>query len=103
MFRVKTLTSVLFMVFLATSLGCAANRTHEAPGGHVDDGIITTQVQTAIFNEPGLSIPDVKVRTVEGVVQLSGFVSSRDNIESAVRVALAVNGVKAVSDQTQLK
>ena len=41
--------------------------------------------------------------TFRGVVQLSGFVSSRDDIKDAVRVAMAVNGVKAVSDQMQLK
>lgn len=103
MFRVKTPTAVLFMAFLATSLGCSASRTHEVIGGHVDDEVITTQVQTAILSEPGLRVPELKVRTFEGVVQLSGFVSSRDDIQSAVRVALAVNGVKAVADQTQLK
>jgi osmotically-inducible protein OsmY len=60
-------------------------------------------VKAAIFNEPGLKSSEVKVNTFKGVVQLSGFVSSRDDIKDAVRVAMAVGGVKAVSDQMQLK
>jgi osmotically-inducible protein OsmY len=34
---------------------------------------------------------------------LSGFVSSRDEIKDVVRMAMAVSGVSAVSDEMQLK
>jgi osmotically-inducible protein OsmY len=37
------------------------------------------------------------------VVQLSGFVSSRADINSAVRVASAVGGVQSVTNDMQLK
>jgi osmotically-inducible protein OsmY len=90
-------------VFLTTALGCASTRTHEGTGEYVDDSVITTKVKTAIFNEPGLKSSEVKVQTFKGVVQLSGFVSSRADIKDAVRVAMAVDGVKSVSDQMQLK
>ena len=99
----KTLTMLICTVFLTTALGCASTRTHEGTGEYVDDSVITTKVKAAIFNEPGLKSSEVKVQTFKGVVQLSGFVSSRDDIKDAVRVAMAVNGVKAVSDQMQLK
>jgi osmotically-inducible protein OsmY len=36
-------------------------------------------------------------------VQLSGFVSSRAEAKSALRVASAVDGVKSVKDDMQLK
>jgi osmotically-inducible protein OsmY len=36
-------------------------------------------------------------------VQLSGFVNSREDITSAVKVASAVSGVKSVKNDMQLK
>jgi osmotically-inducible protein OsmY len=103
MSSIKTLTMLFCTVFMTTALGCASTRTHEGTGEYVDDSVITTKVKTAIFNEPGLKTSEVKVQTFKGVVQLSGFVSSRADIKDAVRVAMAVGGVKAVSDQMQLK
>ena len=99
----KTLAMLFCTVFLTTALGCASTRTHEGTGEYVDDSVITTKVKAAIFNEPGLKSSEVNVETFKGVVQLSGFVSSRADIKHAVRVAMAVDGVKAVSDQMQLK
>ena len=103
MSSIKTLTMLFCTVFMTTALGCASTRTHEGTGEYVDDSVITTKVKTAIFNEPGLKTSEVKVQTFKGVVQLSGFVSSRADIKDAVRVAMSVGGVKAVSDQMQLK
>ena len=101
--RIKTLTALFSTIVLLTTLGCASTRTHEGTGEYVDDSVITTKVKTAIFNEPGLKVSEVKVETFKGVVQLSGFVSSRADIKDAVRVASAVNGVKSVTNDMQLK
>ena len=103
MFSVKALTMLLCMLLLTTGLGCAPTRTHEATGEYVDDGVITTKVKTAIFNEPGLKGSEIRVHTFNSVVQLSGFVSTRDEIKDAVRVAMAVGSVIAVSDEMKLK
>jgi osmotically-inducible protein OsmY len=94
---------LLCTVFLTTGVGCTATRTHAEAGESVADGVITTKVKTAIFNGPGLKGSEIRVHTFEGVVQLSGFVSSRDDIKDVVRMAMAVSGVKAVSDEMQLK
>jgi osmotically-inducible protein OsmY len=103
MYPVKTFTMLCSAVLLTAALGCASTRTHEGTGEYVDDSVITTKVKAAIFNEPGLKVSEVKVQTFKGVVQLSGFVSSRHDMKDAVRVAMAVSGVKAVSDEMQLK
>ena len=100
---VKTLTTLFCSIVLMATIGCASTRTHEGTGEYVDDSVITTKVKTAIFNEPGLKVSEVKVETFKGVVQLSGFVSSRADIKDAVRVASAVNGVKSVTNDIQLK
>lgn len=103
MSHVKTLTTLFSAVVLMTTLGCASTRTHEGTGEYVDDSVITTKVKTAIYNEPGLKVSEIKVQTFKGIVQLSGFVSSRDDINGAVRVASAVSGVKSVTNEMQLK
>jgi osmotically-inducible protein OsmY len=72
-------------------------------GEYVDDSVITTKVKSAIMGEPGLKVSEINVETFKGVVQLSGFVSSREDITSAVKVASAVSGVKSVKNDMQLK
>ena len=99
----KTLTTLASTVLLMTLLGCASTRTHEATGEYVDDSVITTKVRTAIFNAPDLKSSEIKVHTFKGVVQLSGFVSSRREINGAIIVASAVGGVKSVTNKMQLK
>ena len=101
--HVTTLTTLFSSIVLITTLGCASTRTHEGTGEYVDDSVITSKVKTAIFNEPGLKVSEIKVQTFKGIVQLSGFVSSRDDIKGAVRVASAVGGVKSVTNEMQLK
>ena len=103
MASVKGLTMPLCAVFLIVGSGCASTRAHEWARESVADGLITTQVKTAISKGPGLKGSGIKVRTFKGVVRLSGFVSSREDIQDAVRVAMAVSGVKAVADEMQLK
>jgi len=103
MFHVKTLTTLLSTVLVMVTLGCASTRTHEGTGEYVDDSVITTKVKSAIFNEPGLKSSEINVETFKGNVQLSGFVSSRENINDAVKVASAVGGVKSVKNEMQLK
>ena len=101
--RIKTLATLFSTIVLLATLGCASTRTHQGTGEYVDDGVITTKVKAAIFNEPGLKVSEVQVETFKGRVQLSGFVSSPADIKSAVRVASAVNGVKSVTNDMQLK
>jgi osmotically-inducible protein OsmY len=103
MFSIKNLSAVFATVVLMATLGCAATRTHEGTGQYVDDSAITTKVKAAILGEPGLKVSEINVETFKGVVQLSGFVSSREDINSAVRVASAVDGVKSVKNDMQLK
>ena len=103
MYGVRIFTTLFSTIVLMTTLGCASTRTQEGTGEYVDDSVITTKVKTAIFNEPGLKVSEIKVETYKGVVQLSGFVNSRADIKGAVRVASAVGGVKSVTNDMQLK
>jgi osmotically-inducible protein OsmY len=103
MLRVKTLNMLVAALVLTATVGCASTRHHEGTGEYVDDSVITTKVKAAIFNEPGLKVSEVNVETFKGNVQLTGFVTSSADIKSAVRVASAVNGVKSVKNDMQVK
>ncbi len=98
--RLATFASILLM---ATALGCASTAKTEGTGEYVDDTVITTKVKTAIFNEPTLKSAEINVETFKGVVQLSGFVSSRDAEAKAIAAAKTVGGVKSVKNDMRLK
>jgi Putative phospholipid-binding domain. len=55
------------------------------------------------LNEPGLSSAEINVETFKGVVQLSGFVTSRADINKAIEIARNVKGVNSVKNDMRLK
>ena len=86
---------------LATVTGCAA--TGEAAGQAIDDATITTGVKAAIGGDPNLSVSDLHVETEQGIVQLSGFVSSADDVAAAAAAVRTVRGVKSVRNDLRLR
>ena len=96
--------SVFFIAALMMSmLGCASTSKQEGTGEYIDDTVITAKVKTAIFKEPALKSLEINVETFKGVVQLSGFVSSQENIYKAVQVARGVTGVTSVKNDMRLR
>lgn len=69
----------------------------------MDDTVINAKVKAATFDEPTLKSAEINVETFKGTVQLSGFVSSRADINKAIEVARGVGGVKAVKNDMRLK
>ena len=98
--KFATIAATLLMV---TALGCASTPKQEATGEYVDDTVITTKVKAAVLGEPSLKSAEINVETFKGVVQLSGFVSSKEAENKAVAVARTVAGVKSVKDDMRLK
>ena len=101
--KFKRLIPILASVASAGLIGCASTAKHEGTGEYVDDTVITAKVKTAIFEQPGLKSAEINVETFKGVVQLSGFVSSQDNINVAVMTAKNVKGVTSVKNDMRLK
>ena len=99
----NSLVTFMFAILLASLLGCAGTRTHEGTGEYFDDTVITGKVKAAILDEPSLKSAEINVETFKGVVQLSGFVSSRADIDKAVQVARGVAGVTSVKNSMRLK
>ncbi|HGN1707676.1 TPA: BON domain-containing protein [Providencia rettgeri] len=67
-------------------------------GEYIDDSAITADVKGKLLGTKGISSNSVSVKTVNGVVYLSGFVKSADQIDKIVQVASQVNGVKSVQN-----
>lgn len=101
--QLKYLSAFIMALALLFSSGCASTSTQEGTGEYVDDSVITTKVKAAIYNEPTLKSAEINVETFKGVVQLSGFVSSADNVRKAAELARNVKGVKSVKDDMRVK
>jgi osmotically-inducible protein OsmY len=90
-------------VLLAFTLGCAATSTREGTGEYFDDSAITAKVKAAFLQEPTLKSFEITVETFKGVVQLSGFVSSKADTIRATEVARKVRGVRDVHNNMLVK
>jgi osmotically-inducible protein OsmY len=94
----------LFITFaLLSSLGCASTATREGTGEYIDDSVITSKVKATLFHEPTLKSTEINVETFKGIVQLSGFVRSQANIDTAVDLASRVPGVQSVKNSMLIK
>ena len=98
----RIFTIFIAMLFLSL-IGCGSTATQKSAGEYIDDATITTKVKAAIFNEVTLKSSEINVETYKGVVQLSGFVSSQVNIDTAVHVTQKINGVKSVHNSMRVK
>ena len=72
-------------------------------GNSVDDSIVTTRVKTALLSEAGVKGIDIGVVTRKGKVQLSGFVDNQTQIDRAMSVTRAVEGVQSVVNDMSIK
>jgi osmotically-inducible protein OsmY len=103
MTQLRRISIFLLTVLMASFLGCASTSKHEGTGEYFDDTVITTKVKAAVLKEPSLKSAEINVETFKGVVQLSGFVNSQEDINKAVVVARGVEGVKSVTNSMKLK
>lgn len=99
----NTISAIFLALVLTTAMGCASTSKQEGTGEYIDDSVITTKVKAAIFNDASLKSAEINVETYKGVVQLSGFVSSRSDIQRAVELARGVKGVTSVKDDMRVK
>ena len=106
-------TSVLKLSALILSLGglamagglagCAGDRYTQSTGERIDDKADSSRVRAALSDDTQYKYEDVKVQTFKGVVQLSGFVNSREQKNRAGDLAKKVDGVKEVENNITVK
>jgi len=100
---IRILPAILILTMLSLLAGCASTETSSGTGEYIDDTVITTKVKAAIFNESSLNSSEINVETFKGEVQLSGFVTSQGDIDTAVMLARNVAGVESVVNSMRLR
>ena len=83
--------------------GCAGNRYTQSTGERIDDKADSSRVRSALSADTQYKYADVSVKTFKGVVQLSGFVNSRDQKNRAGDLARKVEGIKVVENNITVK
>lgn len=94
---------VALTVFLGMPLAYAAtaNETMSETMGDVQDVVsdswITSKVKSVFLSDTSISGLDIKVETVDGIVALSGVVSTAAERDLAINKAKEIKGVKGVA------
>ena len=106
--QTRTLRTYVGAAVLGISLAgalsaCAPTQDRRGTGEYVDDKVINTRVKAALVAAKDIEAPDINVDTFRGIVQLSGFVPSRQMQDRAVAIARGVPGVREVKDDMRLR
>jgi hyperosmotically inducible periplasmic protein len=95
----KTIIKILAVytfILLIASLAIFSSRL--SPGEYADDLTITSKAKANILGDSTLRMFGISVETIQGVVQLSGFVDSSRSEQAAVNHVNHVAGVKSIKD-----
>lgn len=95
--RLKSLSVASVVLGLAVA-ACAPMEGRETAGQYVDDASISNTIRADLVKDQALRAFDIHVETMQGVVQLSGFVATPAQKEQAEAVAHGVGGVRNVND-----
>jgi hyperosmotically inducible protein len=87
----------------AKEAGTAVSDKIEKTGDYLNDAAITAKIKGDIMSDPMLKVLDISVRTVNGVVILSGTVDAKPSIDRAGEIAGLVKDVKSVQNNLMVK
>jgi hyperosmotically inducible periplasmic protein len=80
-----------------------SNGTRESTGEYIDDASITAKVKGNLLRDGTVKATSIHVTTYKGVVELSGFVDSKDQKSRADEIAEHVDGVRKVKNNIVVK
>lgn len=81
----------------------SSEQIKDSASQYIDDATITAKVKEKLVAEPVTKAYQISVETLNGTVQLSGFVESSEAKDKAGEIAGAVSGVKSVKNDLILK
>jgi osmotically-inducible protein OsmY len=79
--------SSIVVVLALLGGGCAITDGQSSVGQYVDDAAITARVKSRMAEDPQVSAMRIKVETMNGLVQLSGFAASDAEKLRAAQIA----------------
>lgn len=77
--------------------------TQPTAAGNVSDTDVTEHVKTALQQNDALKGFDITVVTIKGDVRMTGVVDSRAQIDEAIAIARASNGVHTIHDELTIR
>ena len=83
--------------------GCAVVRGQETVGAYVDDASITTAIKAKFVEDKTVDAASIKVETLNGTVQLSGFAKSQSEKMQAENIARNTKGVRGVQNNLSVR
>lgn len=84
--------------------GCTTSNPHDQTvGQRVDDRATSSRVEDALSADPLYKFGGVNVATWNGTVQLSGFVTTREQKSRAAELTRNVAGVREVANNITVK
>ena len=90
--------TVMACAVAAAVAACAPMQGRETAGEYVDDATITSKIKAELVRDKELPATQIRVETMQNVVQLSGFVDSAAQKSKATQVARGIQGVKDVKN-----
>lgn len=100
----KTRLALTGLLLGALLLPTAYAAEGDGPKAVVKDSVITTKIKSKLAAEKLSSLAKIHVETdANGVVWLSGFANSQDQIDKAVEIARSTENVRDVKNQLSVK
>jgi hyperosmotically inducible protein len=87
---------------IALSTGCAVAQHKETAGAYAKDKEIAARIKADLYKDHDVKGTEVKVESLNGVVQLSGFVESQTAKQRAEQIARSIPGVVEVHNDLLL-
>ena len=97
-----TITTALALAPLVFTTGCAVTQGKETAGAYAKDKEIAAKIKTAMYSDHLVKGTQVNVESLNGVVQLSGFVDSQEAKDRAGEIASSTKGVIQVHNNLLL-
>jgi osmotically-inducible protein OsmY len=94
---------LVVLMMIAAFVACASTPKQESSGEYIDDSVITAKIKTQLATDDFLKSFQIRVESRRGIVQLSGFVDSRNAVDKAGQIASGVGGVKSVRNDLIVK
>ena len=88
---------------IVTATGCAIARGQETAGAYIDDTSITTSVKAKFVEDKTVDAGSIKVETLNGTVQLSGFAKTGAEKVQAEKLARTARGVRGVKNDLAVR
>ncbi len=100
--RTNALLAAMTLSALLAS-GCAVTRGQETMGAYIDDSAITSSIKARFVDNQQVDASSIRVETLKGTVQLSGFAKNATEKSTAESIARNVKGVKSVSNEIMVR